>query len=258
MPKCSARAAGTSASGEHDLITPAVCRRDEAVLAERDPAGRSQTRGHPPMREVALRRGLLPPVAGLEVGERVRRRREDELRQPLSAVLTLAVVPGVSLAGDADVLARLVRHVASAQRQRIGEAGAEADVGQHRAVHRGRGDDEGHVVELVGEPAIRGRDPRRDEVDGIPQVAQQRSEESVELVAVAAAAGVDDLDEHGGQVETDRATEGDVEVLEGNCHEMRPVQRRERAQSRGLGGGRAQASEVGRGLGRAQDVGRGR
>ena len=198
MPKCSASAAGHLGLGEHDLVTPTVCRRDEAVpLSVTRPVGVS-TRGHPSTGEVALRRGLLPHVAGLEVGERVRRRREDELRPPLAAVRALAVVPVVPLAHDADVLAALVRLEAGAQRQRIDEAVAEADVGQHRAVDRGRGDDEGHVVELVGEPAIRGRDARRDEVDGIPQVAQQRSEESVELVAVAAAAGVDDLAEHGG------------------------------------------------------------
>ena len=254
MPKCRASAAGTSASS-----STASSRRPCVVVMRRvprrvtRPVGVSRETTGPRVKWLSRRR-LLPHVAGLEVRERVRRGREDELRAPLPAVRALAVVPVVPLAHQADVLAPLVRHHAVAQRQRLDEAVTEADIGQHRPVERGRGDDERQVVEGVGEPAVRGRDARRDEVDGIPQVAQERGEEAVELVAVAAAAGVDDLrraarprsSRIGRPSEMSRVSNGTA-IRWVRCSDARRRQRRR------LGCGDAEAGEVGGGLRRRSE-----
>ena len=86
---------------------------------------------------------------------------------------------------------------AVAQRERLDEPLAETDVGEHGLLEAAARDDECHVVEVVGEPAGRGGHARGDEVDGIPEAAQQQREEAVQLVAVATAPGADDLVQQG-------------------------------------------------------------
>src|SRR6478735_8760416 len=198
--------------GELGLLASALCRRDEPVAAQGDPARRRQQRREPRPREVAVGRGLLPLVARREVGQRVGHRREDEAVAPVLAVAALAGDPRVVAPHESYEVSAFASLEAVAQRQRLDEPLAEPDVREHGLLEPAARHDERDVVEVVGEPTGRGGHTRGDEVDGIPEAAQQQGEETVELVAVTAAPGVDDLGQQRRVVEADRPAERDVEA----------------------------------------------
>src|SRR6478735_11410940 len=165
--------------GERGLLASALRRRDEPVAAQGDPSRRGQHRCEPRPGEVAVGRGLLPLVARREVGQRVGHRREDEAVAPVLAVVALARDPRVVAPHESHEVAAFASLEAVAQRERLDEPLAEPDVREHGLLETATRHDECQVVELVGEPAVRRGHARGDEVDGIPEAAQQQGEEAV-------------------------------------------------------------------------------
>ncbi len=148
-------------------------------------------------------------------------------RDPVGA-LEFAQLPGAvglvrnDVVGPAVYLLRAAFAERLAQRQRSGRGGAEPDVGQpgvRACPHSQR------QVRPRPHRLALGADAREQPVHGEPQPLERRAEKLAVLVAVAAAPGVHQLVLDGLQVHLDSAAEHDVEVLERDRRQVRPVQR---------------------------------
>jgi hypothetical protein len=126
----------------------------------------------------------MPPTGRFEVGQAARAGFDPVLRP--------------AIAGDIEITVGSVQHLEHSGRIDLGSAGsrqgvegmvAEADIGQHGL---GGGDDQGQVVERRA-GSFRGQDPPGEQSDVEAESREQCPKETVELVAEAATAAVDDL-----------------------------------------------------------------
>jgi hypothetical protein len=174
-------------------------------------------------RENRVRRVLLVMTHAREVAERVRLKREAIERL---TVLSLAVAPPNNVAlsivfdgVDTPVLLLFVTCEAERSEKRV----AEADIDKPLLLKL---DKQQQVVEWRSEAAVSMPYARREQGDVKAECAEQVREETVQFIAEAAASVLHDLLVESGLIEYNRASHGNVEILEWDGELVRLVQGR--------------------------------
>jgi hypothetical protein len=210
---------------------------NELVLAEGDAAvgGREGAEGS--LAEVGIRIEFLEAAAVEEVVDGAGDELEGVVGCPGFARNLLVELPAVADGGQAeaalDLGVEFGETVAEGGRF-AGGAAAGGDVDQPAFGRIGGGDDERHVVERRAEGAVVLDELDGDDGDLVAEVAEDDGEETVELVAEAAAVAADDFVVEGSGFEAEGTAKGeDIEVLEGDVEEVGVVDAVQRLQGRG-------------------------
>src|SRR6266404_4467507 len=194
---------------------------DQPHTADGDSAVRRCNRANALLSEWRRGRGLMIPAHLAEVIQLVRIKREAILRLPQFRLAALNDDMLFFCVDDPVGLVVLILPASKIEPKRLAKRIAEADVSQPSLFQVNK---QSHMIERRIKAALIASYSRGEHRDSKPQPGKQRTERRVQLVADAAAPLSDDLANHFLFIENDRASEVNVEVLEGDSEQMRLVQ----------------------------------
>src|SRR5882724_8828370 len=194
---------------------------DQPHTADGDSTIRRCKRANALLSERRLGRGLMIAAHLAEVIQLVRIKREAILRLPQFRLAALNDEMLFFCVNDPVGVVVLILPASKIEPKRLAKRIAKADISQPSLFQV---NEQSHMIERRIKAALIASYSRGEHRYSKPQPGKQRTEGRVQLVANAAASLFDDLANHFLFIENDRASEVNVEVLEGDSEQMRLVQ----------------------------------